>query len=158
MKAIRCAEYKRVRSLQSKCRELEGIRINEDTQFSEDFTTLKAKVIELMQTDIRKRAEELEETRAGLPEQIYEHRKKDIITRLKRMLPAGSVEISAMVNESGDVVTSVPEIAKALDFHWQKVFDAKTTDQALRVRWLQDLRGKLHVSKDRLSPTREVVK
>ena len=39
MKAIRCAEYKRVRSLQSKCRELEGIRINEDTQFSEDFNS-----------------------------------------------------------------------------------------------------------------------
>ena len=41
---------------------------------------------------------------------------------------------------------------------WQRVLDKKDTDSALRRKWLQDIKGKLHVSKENLRPTRELVK
>ena len=118
---------------------------------------MKDKTVELMQTSVRGRSEELKHIKDSLPEHVYAHRKKSIAETLRRMMPAGTSEIAAMKADTGRIVTSTTDLAKMLNEHWQDVFARKNTDRELRRRWLERIRDKSRVLEERLRPTRTIV-
>ena len=131
--------------------------INENTQSSEEFKHLKDRAIELMQTSIRDRAEELKRVKDSLAENVYANKKKSIAEMLRRMMPGGTSEIAAIKDATGRIVTSSRDIANVLNEHWQHVFARKDTDEKLRRNWLEGIRDKFKASKEKLRPTRKLV-
>ena len=66
--------------------------------------------------------------------------------------------IAAIRNPTdGEIVSDPQGIARVLTEHWQKVFNAKSTDVGLRQSWIHRLRNKMDVSLDELRPTMEDV-
>jgi hypothetical protein len=158
IRSIYMCNFEKARSLQGKCTTLGSIGIGDGTIFSAEFQTLKDTTAELMRTDIRDRSNELREARESLPEHLIAQKKNDIASRLKRMLPGGNVDIAAMVDSSGSVVTDDLGIADILNSHWQKVFARRPTNQTMRAQWLQEMRGKFKVGVDQLRPSRELIR
>ena len=158
LRALHEADFTRARALQRRCSELSGVPIGEGMLEPTAFQNIKDKTVELMQTDIRERAEELKKIRNQLPEEIYEHRKRGIANTLKRMLPAGTSEMAAMINGEGKVITEAGDIAACLKDYWQDVFAHKDTDCTLRRSWLEGVEDAHKVSKERLRPTKSIVR
>ena len=136
---------------------LTSVRTDGNTRFSDEFVAVKTQAIELMQTDIRERVDELRQVKNELPEYEFERRKKGIATKLKEVLPGGISEILAMSDANGDVVTATRDIADRLINHWQRVLYEKSTVRPKRMEWLEEIQNKLKVSKDQLRPTRKLV-
>jgi hypothetical protein len=157
IKAIYAGNFRRAKDLQSKCSELEHVVVNNDAKVSHGFQRVKDRAAELMQIDIRERTEELRQIRANLPDNAYANKKKSIADSLRKMMPGGTAEIGELKNSSGAIVTDAADIAKALNEHWQEVFASKPTNGPLRRTWLERIRGKFKVGKERLRPTREIV-
>ena len=158
IRAIYARNYDNARQLQRRCSDLVNVRIDDGTWCSEQFLAVKTQAVALMHADIQERTDELRQMRKNLPAYVIEQKKKGIACALKKMLPGGSSEISAMNDSSAGIVTSPAGIAECLNNHWQRVLDSKNTDQALRMEWLEELRGKFRVSKNELRPTRKVVR
>ena len=145
-------------ALQKKCAELQRIDLSNGRVNASDLRQIKDLTVEWMRSDIRARAEELRKVKNSLPETIYEQRKKGLMTTLKSMAPGGSSDIAAMVGQDGHIVTDSAEIAKLLNDHWQNVFDHKPTNGDLRMKWLENIRGKFRVTKNQLRPSKAVVR
>ena len=82
--------------MKKKCSELGDVDLIEGTQISQGVRDVKDRAAELMQTDVRKRMEELKQMRESLPETVEEGRKKSIAEALRRMMPGTTAEIAAM--------------------------------------------------------------
>ena len=67
-----------------------------------------------MQVDMWERAEELKRVRKELPDEVNEHRKHGISNALKKMLPAGTVEMAAMIDKDGKVIADGWGMAQCL--------------------------------------------
>jgi hypothetical protein len=119
---------------------------------------VKNLVVDWMRSDIKERAKELRHVRGHLPETIYEQRKRGILASLKSLVPGGSKEIAAMTREDETIATEAKDIASLLNMHWQQVFNHKPTNAKLRSSWLQNVRGKFRVSKEKLRPSRRIVR
>jgi hypothetical protein len=63
-----------------------------------------------------------------------------------------------MMDEDGKIATDASEIVKVLNSHWQKVFSHQATDRELRMSWLEIVKGKFRTSKEKLRPTRDIVR
>ena len=137
IKAIQDNELERARTLQKKCAALRQASVNEHTRFTDAFLKIKDMAVELMHISIKERAEELQRTKASLPEAVVEERKKGIAKSLKSLLPAGSKDIAAIQDADGNIWTNDADIADVLNQHWQKTFDKKETNEQLRRVWLQ---------------------
>ena len=144
-------------NLARRCKELShGIR---DRHFgaTKDFEKIKDRASELMQLSIKERADELNKIKTQLPEHVAQQKAKAIGAQLKKLLPGGCSDISAMINEDGEICTKAEDIARLLNKHWQATFDEKSTDTELRKKWLQRVHGKMRVDKESLRPTRKDV-
>ena len=119
---------------------------------------VQTQVVELMQEDIRERTEELRQVKNNLPEYDIERRRRGIANKLKKMLPGGVSEISAMSDDSGEIVTAPEDSAGCLNNHWQRILDKRHTDPIKRMEWLEEVRNKLRVSNEQLRPTRKLVR
>lgn len=117
IKAIHEGNFVKARDIQSNCQELARVRVCCNTCSSQEFMIVKEKAAELMQLDVRERADELKAAKNHLPKEIYERKKQSIASMMKRMLPGGSCEIAAMVDAKGLIVTDVPSIAACLNEH-----------------------------------------
>jgi hypothetical protein len=157
IKAIYASNFKRAKDLQQKCGGLEHVIVSKDAQVTEEFQRVKDRAVELMQIDVRERAEELRQIRANMPDDAYESKKKGIADSLRRMMPGGTAEVAALKSSSGVIVTKAEDIARVLNEYWQEVFASKPTNSPLRRTWLERIRGKFKVGKQRLTPTREIV-
>jgi hypothetical protein len=62
-----------------------------------------------------------------------------------------------MIDGDGQIVTSVEGIGRCLNEHWQNVFSKRTTDEALRKDWLQNVKDTLKVAREKLRPSRNDV-
>jgi hypothetical protein len=158
LRAIHLQDFERAVTLQKKCRELQHVTVNEKLVQSSEFARIKDMIVEWMRSDIRTRADELKAARSTLPEVVYEQRKKGLLSQIKRMLPASSKDIAAMVDEDGAVMTEAEDIARLLNSHWQKVFSSKPTNRERRLNWLENVRGKFQVKKEQLRPTKDIVR
>ena len=74
------------------------------------------------------------------------------------LLPGGSNEIAAMIDENDNVTTDPQAIASLLNDYWQCVFNAKATDKQLRRKWLESVKNKFKVPKSRQRPSKELVR
>jgi len=153
IRAIYTGRFDEAGLLQKRCDVLTSVRIDNNTWFSDEFMAVKTQVVELMQEDIRERTEELRQVKNNLPEYDIERRRRGIANKLKKMLPGGVSEISAMSDDSGEIVTAPEDIAGCLNNHWQRILDKRHTDPIKRMEWLEEVRNKLRVSKEQLRPT-----
>eukprot|EP00973_Karenia_brevis_P007673 1042392-Karenia_brevis.AAC.1 len=111
-----------------------------------------------MHLSIKERCDELQQAKEHLSEEFVQRRKDGIANMLKSLVPAGNSEIAAIQDANGEIWTDAENIARVLNEHWQATFDQKATDRALRSKWLEKIRGKCMVDKDRLRPTRAEVR
>ena len=158
LRAVRSSNLERAKQLQNKCVELHQFKITEDFVHTQDFIGVMDSIVAWMKSDIQVRADELKRLRASLPETIYEQRKKGVLASLKSMAPGGCGDIAAMMDEDGKIATDASEIAKVLNSHWQKVFSHQATDRELRMSWLEIVKDKFRTSKEKLRPTRDIVR
>ena len=63
--------------------------------------------------------------------------------------------MSILKDGSGSLATRAEKVANGLCRHWQDVFNKKTTDDVLRGRWPDCVKGKMKVELDDLRPTTE---
>ena len=62
--------------------------------------------------DIEARAEELKVIEYSARQQLSEQKRKGIQSSLKSMITGGSAELAAMINERGEIVTKLADIAE----------------------------------------------
>lgn len=105
-----------------------------------NLATIKDKLGSLYRTSINSRIEELRSLKETLPEYEYKAKKDSIFRALGKLCPGNNASLTA-VKETGSnkLLTSTPDIAKALTNHWQKVFSNRHTDPSLRKKWLENL-------------------
>jgi hypothetical protein len=127
LRAVRVQDLRRAEALQQKCVELQHLAISAHLANSQEYERVKDLIVEWMRSDIQARADELREVRQKLPEVVYQQRKKGILSSIKQMLPAGSGDIAAMIDDNGNIVTETSEIARVLNTYWQHVFESLPT-------------------------------
>ena len=157
LRAVRLQDFEKAKALQKKCVDLHHLKVGSSLIHSQELEHVKDLIVTWMRSDIRVRAEELKTVRQTLPEVVYQKRKNCILSSLKRMLPAGSGDIAAMIDSDGNIATETDEIARVLNTHWQQVFDWKPTNRDLRLKWLELVKNKFQLSKEQLRPTKAIV-
>jgi hypothetical protein len=157
IRLIEAGDYSKAKSLQTKYAKLH-CEVSAKTKTSREYLAIKNLAVELMHIDVDERIRELSSCRNGLAEETYKHRKNGIVTRLKKLIPAGpKAEIMIIKDKQGKYHTEASKIAALLSEHWQDVFDRKPTDKKLREMWLEQVKSRLKTSLAELRPTSEDV-
>ena len=65
-----------------------------------EYKELLDHIIELSQTSINERVEEMKQLRSSLPDFVYQQRKENIVLRLRRLLPGSPSSIQAVRDPS----------------------------------------------------------
>jgi len=141
------------KAMQKKYVKLREVQVAANVKTSAAFIRIKDLAVELMQIDVKERAEGMQKLERSLPREQVQRKQTKIQSSLRRLTPGGSAEIGAVLREDGEIVTEVNAIADALNKHWQETFSGKSTDPVLRREWLQRIRNKFKVDAGALKPS-----
>ena len=158
IRAVHLQDLAKARHLQKKCRELREVHVGIGCEASVAFSQVKDATAELMQLNIKERADELKSAKQTLPMHAAEHQNKSIASLLHDMLPAGAGHIAAIQDQHGNIVQDVQQMADIINAHWQQTFTEKATNADLRKVLLKRVRDRFKCKKKELRPTREDVK
>ena len=123
-----------------------------------EFRSLQDHALELSQAVANDRLDELRRQRDHLPKEVYEQRRSNIVSSLSRLVPGSAGTVKAVRDPTtGWIATEPREVARILTEHWQQTFGVQRTDRQLRERWIDKVRGSLHVTIEDLTPTIEDV-
>ena len=98
---------------------------------------LRNHALELCREDLTSRLQELHQTKDSLSDYDYSNHKEHLLTRLKKLIPGGSMSLNAIHSPNG-VSTDPREIADALREHWGKVFHGREVDLSIYGSWLAE--------------------
>ena len=154
LRALHSCSWDVARQVQRRFQKLAGIPVDLSCANSPEYQNLLDYILELGQTSVKERIDDLKQHRKTLPEHVYSQRKANIASQLKRLASGTSPSISALKDPAtGEVHADEKEIARILTEFWQKTFLPKATDKTLRNKWLARIRKRLEVSLEELSPT-----
>ena len=80
----------------------------------------------------------LHQERDGMDEHLYVQAKQRIMRQIKRTLPGECLQISAMIDDDGNVSGEKHKMADILRHHWGQVFKKKDRHDAEVDAWLDD--------------------
>ncbi len=100
------------------------------------FIKLKDFVVELSRRQV---TQDMEQVKKAEDEYTGNKLKNHILVKLKRLLPGAATTIGAVMNEDGQVVDSPKDMAKALQEHWQRTFQAPLPNPDALRTWFEAL-------------------
>ena len=112
VRALHDHDLRAARKYQSIYPYLRSVDIDEEPLSSIAFTELKNHIIELGHTSVKDRVEELKTVKRQLPDSVYQQRKQNILSLLRKMLLGQSSGIVAIRDpDTGEVVREPRDIA-----------------------------------------------
>ena len=127
---------------------------NPEARSSEGISKLKELVVRLAREEITEEIEMLRQAAGEDDADSGSNRnvaKKNILGKLKRLLPGLPNTLGAVAQEDGSITSNPAEMAKALGAHWARTFKRKPINVDVLENWLRSLQPS-RIAETQLSP------